>query len=350
LKTRTSNRAQVDTRDVDAFTAYLAMIDLIDNEMPNVATLGELRTLLTIWRKTHGWGKVADEIGTTELERRTGLDRSTVRRSVKGIAKAGYVVVEDSRVELASGAALHRRKKFTWPINERVKEVLAKAKASQDPNCEVVGTSRTYPRVHDAPTRWVKDAPTQSSISSESCAPQSCNSDEQPTKRKERDSQAGCGPRTIDETPKAQTRPRRPSSEGSRHYPAADLGWMADALNRYGGKPSMSEFMRQSAPPNIIRMCLKAADGTPLRDIGEILRHRCFNGCLPGRSKGPRGWGWFPTVIANAIRGWRKWEAVARDPSPNGYCDDFNVATDSQMLRAGPDLCTVDIDSLRETA
>ena len=73
---------------------------------------------------------------------------------------------------------------------------------------------------------------------------------------------------------------------------------MSVALNSYGQRCTMQRHMQESAPPQIVQMCLEAADGISLRDIGELLRHRCLHGCEPGTSKGPHSWGWFPTVIA----------------------------------------------------
>ena len=109
---------------------------------------------------------------------------------------------------------------------------------------------------------------------------------------------------------------------------------MSGALNSYGQRRTMRQHMQESAPPEIVQKCLEAADGTPLHDIGDLLRHRCLRGCEPGTSKGPRGWGWFPTVIANAVRDWREQEAAAKDPSRKKHWSEYDVHADSEMERA----------------
>jgi hypothetical protein len=194
------------------------------------------------------------------------------------------------------------------------------------------------------------DRTRRESVSRESVQESHSTHDYQPTNRKLRDSRAGVGVLASDENPQHQGPTPKPSSGSARRYPAAELDWMADALNRYGRGPTMSEYMQESAPPAIVQKCLAAADGASLDDIGQILRHRCLNGCDPGRNKGPRGWGWFPTVITNATRSWRDQEAAAKDPSLRRHWSEFNVAADPAMPRAVSAFSTLDVDDLEATA
>jgi hypothetical protein len=157
-------RSKLAAREVDIFTAYLTILDLIDHEMPGLKTLGELRTLLVLWRKTHAWGKLSEQIGTTELVRRTNLDRVTVRRSVHKIAASGFITVEAPQVRLESGSVMHERKEFTWPINSRVKEALVKASSATKKNVAGVGTTCTDSSVNLSPSGWIRTAPTQSEV------------------------------------------------------------------------------------------------------------------------------------------------------------------------------------------
>jgi hypothetical protein len=120
---------------------------------------------------------------------------------------------------------------------------------------------------------------------------------------------------------------------------------MAAALNSYGQRCTMQRQMQESAPPEIVQMCLEATDGTPLRDIGELLRHRCLHGCEPGTSKGPHSWGWFPTVIANAIRAWRQQEAAAQEPLRKTHWSEYPVEVKSEMERAISAFDTLDLEA-----
>jgi len=86
-------------------------------------TKGEVMAHLVAWRQTHGWGKLCDAIGTSEFERRTGLDRVTVRKGLEGIAEQGVVLVESTTQFIPAGK-LSLRRRYTWPINERVEKKL----------------------------------------------------------------------------------------------------------------------------------------------------------------------------------------------------------------------------------
>jgi|CZKN01.1.fsa_nt_gi hypothetical protein len=120
---------------------------------------------------------------------------------------------------------------------------------------------------------------------------------------------------------------------------------MSVALNSYGQRCTMQRHMQESAPPQIVQMCLEAADGISLRDIGELLRHRCLHGCEPGTSKGPHSWGWFPTVIANAIRSWREQEAATQDPLRKKHWREYPVEAGSEMERAISAFDTLDLEA-----
>lgn len=123
---------------------------------------------------------------------------------------------------------------------------------------------------------------------------------------------------------------------------------MADALNRYGRRRTMSQHMQEEAPLAIVQKCLEASDGTPLGDIAEILRHRCSGGCEPGSSKGPNSWGWFPTVIANEIRSRRQQAAATQDPSRKKHWSDYRADADPELERSASTFST--LDDLEATA
>jgi hypothetical protein len=173
--------------------------------------------------------------------------------------------------------------------------------------------------------------------------------DYQLTNRTNRDSHAGDRLRPPDANPEHQRQEPKPSpSEEGRTYTEDEIVWMAECLNRYGRGPTMCQYMQEVAPRSIVLKCLEAAAGTPLRDIDAILRHRCVRGCDPGSSKGPRGWGWFATVIANAIRGRREQEAAAQDTSLRKHWSDYSVPANPEFWRAASAFDT--LDDLEATA
>ncbi len=55
---------------VDPFTAYLSVIDFIDRHMA-ACTGAEVKVFLYIWRRTHGFGKLSDAIGLSQMCRGT---------------------------------------------------------------------------------------------------------------------------------------------------------------------------------------------------------------------------------------------------------------------------------------
>jgi hypothetical protein len=107
-------------REVNYFTAEVMMNDFIDNEMPHLKP-AEVKLALVIWRKTIGWGKLAEEVGTRELCVRTKLDRDTIKRAILPLCKGLGIRTEQSRKQ-----GVLPRRRYTWPINERVTATLAK--------------------------------------------------------------------------------------------------------------------------------------------------------------------------------------------------------------------------------
>jgi hypothetical protein len=172
-------------REVNIFTAHLAILDFIDNDMKNLSSMAELRAALVIWRKTHGWGKMTDAITSSQLVALTGSDRGGIRRARKTLTEKVGISI-DQELDDAGDLA---RTRYTWPINARVRATLEKsAKAKEEGG------------VGNAPTGGVRFAPTQS------CNYQSCKevppvgfssavsvsverqADTQPTNRKTSDS------------------------------------------------------------------------------------------------------------------------------------------------------------------
>jgi hypothetical protein len=168
-------------------------------------------------------------------------------------------------------------------------------------------------------------------------------SDYQRENRKNRDSHAGDDCAATDRPAEDQSpKPKPLVSEGRRQFTNEERNWMADALNRYGRRRTMSQHMQEDVPPVIVQKCLEAVDGLPLADVGELLRHRCSHGCEPGTGKGPRGWGWFPTVIANAVRAWREQEAAAADPSLKKHLRDYEIKAEPNIEQGSSAFDTLD--------
>jgi hypothetical protein len=107
-------------REVDYFTAVVMMNDFVDRVLPSLKP-AEAKLLLVIWRKTIGWNKLSEEIGTKELSNRARLDRDTVKDTIRSACQKGGVVIEQEK----ENGVLSRRR-YTWPINERVAATLDK--------------------------------------------------------------------------------------------------------------------------------------------------------------------------------------------------------------------------------
>jgi hypothetical protein len=169
------------------------------------------------------------------------------------------------------------------------------------------------------------------------------SSDYQPTNRKNRDSHAGNAGCAIDSEPENQNpTPKPASSEKAVRYTKADRELLRDVLGSYGRRRTMRYHMQEEAPSAIVEKCLEAADGNSLRDVVEILRYKCVNrGLDPGTSNGPKGWGWFPTVLANEIRARREQLAASQEPTGKHWSE-YEVKPNEEMQRAISTFCTLD--------
>jgi len=141
-----------DVREVDTFAAYLAIIDFIDNDMPKLRSIAELRTALVIWRQTHGWHKLSDQIGITQLAKKTQTDPKAIGRALSGKrpgGKAGTPLAEKIgifRQQERDAAGDLARTPYTWPINDRVRAQLEKATESR-PTASGVGARCRHSQV-----------------------------------------------------------------------------------------------------------------------------------------------------------------------------------------------------------
>jgi hypothetical protein len=107
-------------REVDFFTAVVMMNDFIDNEMPYLKP-AQVKLALVILRKTIGWGKYSDEIGTKQFCILAKLDRDTVKDAIHNVCEKVGIMIEQKR----ENKVLSRRR-YTWPKNERVRATLEK--------------------------------------------------------------------------------------------------------------------------------------------------------------------------------------------------------------------------------
>lgn len=197
-------------------------------------------------------------------------------------------------------------------------------------------TEGVPPRITEPLTPSENRTRRESVFSRESGKENQSTSDYQRTNRKKRDSHAGRGGCATEISFENRiSAPAGVPSRRSSNFTDEERTWMSDAISSYGRRRTMREHMGENAPPLIVTKCLEAVGGTPLRDIGEILRHKCVNrGLEPGTSKGPLGWGWFPAVIAGEVRARRDQSAAAADPNRKTRLSDFSVVTESWMERA----------------
>jgi len=77
---------------------------------------------------------------------------------------------------------------------------------------------------------------------------------------------------------------------------------MTQALGAYGQRVQMRRYMGEEPPEAIVQKCLEAAGGVTLQDVGHLVRGICLKGFEPGSERGPKSWGWFVTVIQNAVK------------------------------------------------
>jgi phage replication O-like protein O len=109
-------------KEVAYFTGIVMMNDFIDNDMPHLKP-AEIKLALVIFRKTIGWNKFSDEIGTTQLCKLAKLDKDTVKDTVRHVCEKVGIRI-DQRCE----RGVLSRRRYTWPLNERVAAILDKAR------------------------------------------------------------------------------------------------------------------------------------------------------------------------------------------------------------------------------
>src|SRR5579872_2551390 len=185
-------------REVDVFTAHLAIIDFIDNVMPQIRSPILLKSALVIWRKTHGFGKISEEIGATELARRTKVDRSDIKKALQPSEPHEMI---GFRVEPQSDRRQQLRTVYSFPIPSRVREQIAKAAESK------AAAKRKNPPTPGGdlpPLTRGETPPTQSEVYSESCSSNPVHartSDYLPMKR-DADSESWSTPETHSSNPR----------------------------------------------------------------------------------------------------------------------------------------------------
>jgi hypothetical protein len=102
-------------------------------------------------------------------------------------------------------------------------------------------------------------------------------------------------------------------TDRTAEYTTKDRHELSEVIGSYGLRRKMQEHMRGKPPLGVVEACLKAADGLPVLEIFGILREKCLRGFEPGSSKGPQGWGWFPTVIGNEVKSRQDYGAVSTE-------------------------------------
>lgn len=113
-------------REIDTFTALLAIIDFIDNEMPTLRSVTDVKIALVLLRKTFGWGRRSEEIGATELGLRAGVDKDVLKNRISPLCARLGVTREQRTSESKSGNMVPLRTRYEWPINDRVRKMLDK--------------------------------------------------------------------------------------------------------------------------------------------------------------------------------------------------------------------------------
>ena len=283
-------------------------------------------------------GAAYPAVGTLADE--TGLGETQVRSYLKQLERERFIAVDrENRHYRNDGSGGSNGYLFLWHIAFTC-DSGARSKAPPPlRKTEGVPLRKTEP-LTPAVNRTQRE-----SGSRESVEESQSTSDYQPTNRKNHDSHAGQLDVT-DGAEKAPTlRPRLSTLERELPYTAEERKWLSDAVGLFGEKRKMRDLMGEDPPPVIVQKVLEAADGIPVHDIFAILRHRCLQGCEPGTSKGPHSWGWFPTVIANAIRAWREQEAATRDPLRKKHWSEYAVEVDPGMGRATSAFDTLDLEA-----
>ena len=266
--------------------------------------------------------------GISTLGAEIGIGETQARGYVKELEQERFIDVDrENRHFRKDGSGGSNGYVFLWHP-AFLGEQGASRKASPPPR----KTEGVPPRKTEPLTPAENRTRRESVVLRESGKESQSTTDYQRTNRTNRDSHAGDG--VVTDAAEEELRPKPSILERRVPRTAEERNWLSDAIGSYGRRRVMRDLMGEEPPPGIIQKCLVAADGLSVKDIFEILRHRCLHGFEPGTSKGPRGWGWFPTVIENAVKAWREQEAAAQDPSRKQHLSEFPVNADPQMLRA----------------
>lgn len=348
-------------REVDIFTALLAILDFVDNEMPKLGSIAELRTALVIWRQTHGWGKLTDSIGIAQLAKQTATDAKAIQRALSGKRPGGKIntplaekigIIRQQDLDEAGDLA---RTRYTWPINERVRAKLENAAQTRAAANGGGGVQVTPTRgVQVTPTSGGKIAPTQS-ITPESATPQSAmasasvvgfgsltngerttgDASQKAAMRSQAESRAFSGPQKTEHSkadgqadapakPAGEENPlggdsgeEKPSHQGKKQNPIevaassqevsgtgqhakpwTDLG--VSSLQKW-----LSGFMDGEQPPaklvNWIVGDLAPKYSLSAEAIGDALAAARARRASPRKKNAPRTWNWFYETLRNAF-------------------------------------------------
>lgn len=288
-KPRDGEFAEKKSREVDPFTALLSILDFIDHEMPGMKSLVALKSWLVLWRKTHGFGKVSEEIGATELARRTKVNRADIKKRLRPHEPHELAGV---KVEPQHEGRQQRRTVYSLPVNNRVQSQLANAKLTADAKKQNPPT----PGGKSPPPPRGGNPPTQSEVQSESCTSnqEHIHTSDYPPKNQNSDSPSSSG--------------REPWSRPP--WNDADFATVERALQQY---------MDDDNPPDyIVRSCLEVGfeAGKTADQICELLKS-LFRKYPPGKRGGPRKWGWFPAVIKERFANENAWIEAAKAPIPH---------------------------------
>lgn len=146
-------------REIDTFTSQLVILDFIDNEMPHLRSVTDVKIALVLLRKTLGWGRQSEEIGATELALRAGVDKDVLKDRISLLCAKLGVERQEQTGETKSGNTIRLRTRYHWPINERVRKLLDKTVGTG------VGAIRPPRRGESNPQGGASFPPTQSSTS-----------------------------------------------------------------------------------------------------------------------------------------------------------------------------------------
>jgi hypothetical protein len=301
--TSKASRQDHSAREVDYLTAMIIMNDLIDNEMPRLKP-SEFKLAMVICRKTIGWGRFSENIGTVELCGRASLDPKTVKTTIRSVCELLGIRINQTRDE-RTGVLTRRR--FTWPINERVASLLDKARAGVGGNLPPTPEGQRSPEGggKSTPDGGGQNPPTQSNPS-QSDPPQSdplgngiqekTDSDNLPTNRKNRDSHADSS------LAPSQCKPYPDLREAIARYMATDPQ-----------HPAPEDFPTDRRVVEVIQ----AAGGASETEVVKCLRYLYDErGLRPGTTSGPRSFAWFPKVVRDDFDRRRTREDTAEPCSP----------------------------------